>query len=321
MLRAPSIVFLAIVTLLTSCGGGGGDDGPEPIAPDQYSPSELEEDTLFVYWITADRATDDEHLMRYSKATGTIDELAIVDDPMALAQDESHLYWTEVGDLLQADSLDGRILRVSKSGGAVETLVTGIQNPTFLTVDDTSVYWSSVGDILAPDPADYGLWQAPKAGGAPVQLASTTGDAGVAVFGDTLYFTDFIAGTISSLPTAGGSPTLLASGQDGPVRIEADATHVYWSNEGSNDLWRVVISGGTPEPLGATESRTQRFALDETHVYFFSPGGLSRLAKAGGVIEPLTTTTDVGRDIASGAESIYWTSGTFNAVYRLSIPR
>jgi hypothetical protein len=76
----------------------------------------------------------------------------------------------------------------------------------------------------------------PLGGGTPVTLASgwETGSPspsfGIAVDGSAIYWTNVLSGTVMNLGLEGGTPTLLASGQDRPTAIAVDAKNVYWAN-------------------------------------------------------------------------------------------
>jgi hypothetical protein len=86
-----------------------------------------------------------------------------------------------------------------------------------------------------------------------------------------------------------GTNTVLASNQDFPTDIDADADYVYWANRGyatgAFSVNRVPITGGTPSVL-ATSSRSgisTSIAVDGTSVYYTDNDthALMKMAKDG----------------------------------------
>jgi hypothetical protein len=86
----------------------------------------------------------------------------------------------------------------------------------------------------------------PSDGGAGVtQLASETGCGSInlVVSGETLYWTERATGTVKSVPTLGGLPTVIERGQNNPGPIAVDGEWVFWANAGSKNVMKKIGAG------------------------------------------------------------------------------
>jgi hypothetical protein len=92
---------------------------------------------------------------------------------------------------------------------------------------------------------------------------------GLALDATHLYWTDWDAGTIESLPLAGGNPTTLVSGLTQPRALAVDATHVYWSTPTS--VMMAPLAGGFATPLASAESGVVQLVASDSYVYAFGP--------------------------------------------------
>ena len=110
--------------------------------------------------------------------------------------------------------------------------------------------------------------------------------AGIVVHDGVVYWTSYAAatsgGAIMSLPTNGGTPTLLVPDQDYPWAIAVDDHNVYWTNydnsgaadfEGFSgsphgEVLQVPLAAGSVTTLASGLSAPWGIAVDPTKVYF-----------------------------------------------------
>jgi hypothetical protein len=89
------------------------------------------------------------------------------------------------------------------------------------------------------------------AGKTPTELVNVVGcgNLRLVLVGSTIYYTNKTAGTVSSVAVAGGAPKVIAMGQSKPNPIVADATNVYWGNDGDAIVYKQALSGGAAAPI------------------------------------------------------------------------
>ncbi len=212
----------------------------------------------------------------------------------------------ELGDTLFATvPSGGKVVRVSKSGGAYDVLALD-ENAFNLAIADGRVYYTSAagaarvsvnggpierldGDGIGGIAADptysyrcvYGGGLAGKSrverrrhddGSLLVYASGFTGCETVELAGDAvLYGENGLAGAqgVWKAPREGGTPIELAD--RAARRIAADASDAYFIQYYDGDVRRVPLAGG-PDVVVASTSPTQigagEIALDETYVYW-----------------------------------------------------
>jgi len=221
------------------------------VAPPGAGAVALAADETAVYWATGDS-------LQSSTSALATDQHGLV---QAIAVDEASVYWSIVG----ADG-NGSILRVAKSGGAVETLASGQHVLGGLAVDAGFVYWAT-----APAETTGAVRRVPKSGGLVIDLAPVdAAPLALALDGEGVdWIEDARAGMPAHLfrvPTGGGEVATLASGDLGRT-LAADASGIYVSLAG--ELARVALEGGQPAALGADGADpVNRIALGDSTVYW-----------------------------------------------------
>ncbi len=132
----------------------------------------------------------------------------------------------------------------------------------------------------------------------------------LAVEGSNIYLTaDF---TVSTVPITGGSPVVLASGQNYARGIAVDGTNIYWANHAMRPsvgtIMSMPLSGGSPVVLASDPNAPNDVAVDAANVYWTDDGGaVQSVPLTGGNPTTLATSPSQAYAIAVDSTSVYWT--------------
>ncbi len=280
---------------------------PEVIASGQDGASNVLEDSTHLYWLSSGDGV--RHLVRLPKNGGNTQILASVDTIFqinAIAQDDTHLYWT----------LDSELNRVPKSGGAIEFVAdTDAGSSHGLAVDGTHVYWTNTNS----DTID----RVAKSGGTAISIV-TGQDApfALAIDNSRVYWSTF-DGALRSSTLTGGDLQTIETGSDLHRTIVLNGSHVYWIVSGT--IRRRLTSGGTIETIvNESGSATRQLAVDNSNVYFSlvstSGATLSRAPNDGGATTVLVENESSAPDgLVQDAQNIYWAAnGSGTEINKLS---
>jgi hypothetical protein len=253
------------------------------IAGSQNAPRYLTQDESRIYWTTG---VEDGTVASVAKTGGVVKVLASkLENPAGLALHGDDVYWVERGPSFgPGNNVSGAIKRVSKSGGAVTTLLSGQPDLDSIVVDAATIYFGG----------DGGLYKMPIAGGAVTTMHVPTvpefhsPSVPVLVADAThLYFTAVHgAGPILKIAKSGGAVTVLADKQ-ATTALTLDATHLYWGTEAGT--FRVSKSGGAPERLGPGARAITGIAVDGDDVFFtdYQGDSVTRVKKSTGSLTKL----------------------------------
>jgi hypothetical protein len=257
--------------------------------------------------------------------------------PQLLALDDSYVYWGNGKDFANGS---GAVYRVSKVGGASDTLVTGINRVGSLVVDDASVYFLTDGTYDNTSGAfqlDGYLASVPKTGGNVSKLVDGLRRAEYRQLATTSTDVYFVASAASSdslerIPKSGGTATTIIAGLDLIEGVAVDSTNVYWSaigvNGGATYIHSRPVGGGTDVSLLSGQSTTDsplQFALDDSSLYWIDDGAgttssrrIRKVPKNGGSVTALANGFNRPYGIAADTATVYWTGGPNCTIAKVS---
>lgn len=209
--------------------------------------------------------------------------------------DETHVYVSDVGSQNADGSFntDGKLIRVPKAGGAVQTLAQNLTGGSVVfAMDATDVYFGENGGAFGFPAGPRGVRRVPKAGGAITSLTDAQPAYSIFLDGNTVYFSvgfglTLGAGGVYGVPKAGGPLTqyaadcfftLLAGVADGLLYISCD------NNCGPNGyLATIPISAPMSAPTHIRDNLNcgagYRVQIDGCAVYAFPRGSVERVCR------------------------------------------
>lgn len=220
--------------------------------------------------------------------------------------DATDLYVTEHQD----NSANSNVVRIHKTDGSLDRVVTTTGTLGPLASDDRDLYWLAGFDIKT----------APKLGGTEEVVTSiNSGTKRLLARGGFLYWTesdsigrvelggtypatpsvmsvgnqpeDFTVGTeaafftvraeglVARLPLTGGAWSELASSQPAPTTVATAGSEVFWvSIQQSTEIRKANVTGGSPALVAKTSvyQNVGRIVADDTHVYWSQGSDLMR---------------------------------------------
>jgi hypothetical protein len=184
------------------------------------------------------------------------------------------------------------------------------------TLDDAYVYWVEQGTRVA-------LARVAKTGGTreDLQLPEDV-PYSPSVNSTSVFFSiaGFNENTLNSLPKAGGTVTLLATGDDAFKDVVATESRVYFSRDkvstSSSEIASTTLDGmdeilhATIGSFGETHTR-----VDASHVYFiddnfFDTPRIGRTTLEGSEVETIASTDGIAAFVLAGDTVVFYTSST-----------
>ena len=300
-----------------SSSGTGGAGGALPCAgctavaslPLDSAPYGLAVDADNVYWTNSGS-----HEVMQAKADGSSPLVLakMQNTPYAVHVAGGFVYWTSY-------SVEGVMRKTPIGGGAITNLVDAPATRDF-AVGTTHIWWTREPDDVQRIPIEGGAEDA----GTVDLLTNNPLTNGVTADATSVYWVNRQDGYIKRADHDFGFETPLASG-DIPWDIEVDATHIYWTEQGSSpNTGKVMkaskVDGSAGVTIASTQAGPHGIAIDATSVYWANKddGTIHKAPLAGGADTVIASGQLAPANVAVSATHVYWTDPKADLVVRIA---
>jgi hypothetical protein len=149
-------------------------------------------------------------------------------------------------------------------------------------------------------------------------IATATGAPflGLAVDAANVYFTSYTAtGTVSQVSLTTGVRVDLATGNNYPIGVVADASHVYWASYEGGTVSRAPIGGGMVESLG-TVAYPGDLAFVGNRLFAGTVAGVAEIFPSGAA--PSLLYSDFAEGMAASPSAIVWCNFDDGNIFELA---
>ena len=229
--------------------------------------------------------------------------------PGGMALDGNDVYFSD------NTASDGIIKRVSKDGGTITTVVSGAVLNDAGAARGVARFVINDGNIFG----EYGGYEShaifralASGGGTRTTLTSENGGSFIGVSGGNIYYGSGFS-NLRSMSTNGGSPNQLLNGYW--VRGSAiDSTNVYFIEYYSQNVLRYNIANSTVTPLITGNATEGGIFIDADRVFFNIDGSIKMVAKSGGVVTTLVSSTTAAGHVSDGISLFFTENGAIKSL-------
>ncbi len=201
----------------------------------------------------------------------------------------------------------GTIVKIPKAGGALVTIVSGLDNPSYPVIDGSWIYWV--------DEDDGTIMKASTSGGKPVQLLWLTKQpvGNLTAWAGSLYWAfngtavkSWQDGSIMTMSETGGAVTTLVAGENAPGWIAVDASGIYWT--AADSVRKSLLDGSAVTTLASGISSAGAIALTTVSVDWDTSDGIFQIPKGGGATNGIVSwnVTTGGLTLVGDSGDIFW---------------
>jgi hypothetical protein len=269
---------------LYSCPLGGGCGSGNVIYPQPNGVYQMVATSQYVYMMTSAGEAGGDLVQLGPKPSLGVNASSILLTPemqniyglqdlvLASGQNVFYTYQPSTGTVYRMQSDGSQITAVMETAPGSEAYI-GIDSANVYTPDsgNSRVIYCDLGDICTTNPR--------------VALSGISGPSSVYSDGTNLWVTGTSSIWKCPVGTNCGTPAAFAANQATPWQAIADATYVYWTNEGatanSGELMRCPVSGcgGSPTVWVSGLNSPTALTQDGSAVYFVDGSGIYKAAK------------------------------------------
>jgi hypothetical protein len=221
-----------------------------------------------------------------------------------IAADGQNVYWTNWGlQVAGQPAVGGAVMSAPIAGGPLVTLANNLGFPDSLAVTSGALYWANYSSAQAADAAVLALPDGKNVAVLASHLVPPPSNVGVD--SKYVYWTNDYG--IQRVPLDGGVPSTIIANASGANYIALDDANIYWSNAVAGTISSVPKGGGDVVTLVApSDVVISDLLVLDGWVYFTGDQGLSRVAASGGETELLAGSYYAAPYIATDGTSLYW---------------
>jgi len=196
-------------------------------------------------------------------AAGTAPMLAFTPSPSAYGQVTVGQTASQTFTLANSGGMASRALTVTLPGPAGFTITADTCTGTSLGPGKSCTV------TVRFAPAAAGTATAALTAASDKTVLATDSLSGTGVLPGHLYWTDFIAGTVTEANLDGSNPQVIVSGQTSLSEMAVDGSHIYWSDLDAGTIVEANLDGTGVQTL-VSGQEANGVAVDGSHLYWAS---------------------------------------------------
>jgi hypothetical protein len=154
-------------------------------------------------------------------------------------------------------------------------------NPDGLASDAKNLYWADLAGAIYPCPLAGCM-----AGLQETSVPGTTPRSVAVGAGSVFWADDTDPGDVrSKLIGSSGSPSKLVLGRNVPLAVAVDDTFLYWTDNGSSEVWKADLTGASSTMLASGQTGVFPIVVTSTAIYWGNQGADAGGGRGPGAVE------------------------------------